>query len=249
MSAAARLGLVVLTLAILLGLLADWLLRATPLGLGAVLWTLALVAALAGVAAWRGRLRGSLLLGIVLAPLFALCLLWRDSPILAELDVIALVTCLVLVAAPGGSLRRVQLDELAHGLLLWIASVAAGLAPTIRGDIPWKDVAHPGHRRRAAALGRGLALAVPVLVVFGVLFVTADAVFGSALGGVVPHVHRPVAQILSVVVWAWAAGGLLRLAGLGVAQPPEPGTAATPRLGAVEACVVLGLVDLLFLAF
>src|SRR4051794_7671214 len=249
MSAAARLGLVVLPLAILLGLLADWLLRATPFGLGAVLWTLALLAALTAVAAWRGRLRGSVALGLALAPLFVLCLLWRDSPILAELDVVALVTCLVLAAAPRGSLRHAQLDELAHGALLWIASVAAGLAPTVSSDIPWKDVAHPGHRRHAAALARGVALAIPVLLVFGVLFVTADAVFGSALGGVVPHVHRPGAQLLTIVLWAWIAGGLLRLAGLGGAEPPEPERAGAPLLGTVEATVVLALVDVLFLAF
>jgi hypothetical protein len=249
MSAAARLGLVVLTLAILLGLLADWLLRATPVGLGAVVWTLALLGSLAAVAAWRGRLHGSLALGLALAPLFALCLLWRDSPILAELDVIALVVCVALVAVPRGSLRRAHVDELAHGALLWVGSLGAGLFPTVWGDIPWKDVAHPGHRRHAAALARGLALAVPVLVVFGILFVTADAVFGSALGGAVPHVHRPVAQLLTVLVWAWIAGGLLRLAGAGGAQPPARETSGTPRIGAVEACVVLALVDVLFLAF
>jgi hypothetical protein len=249
MSAAARLGLVVLTLAILLGLLADWLLRTTPLGIGAAVWALVLVAALAAVAAWRGRLHGSLALGLALAPLFALCLAWRDSPILAELNVVALVTCLALAAAPRGSLWRAHLDELAHGALLWIGSLAAGLAPTIASDIPWKDLAHPGRRRHAAALARGLALAIPVLIVFGILFVTADAVFGSALGGVVPHVHRPAAQLLTVLVWAWIAGALLRLAGLGGAQPPMRESAGTPLIGAVEAAVVLGLVDLLFLAF
>src|SRR3954468_10618627 len=249
MSAAARLGLVVLTLAILLGLLADWLLRTTPLGIGAAVWALVLVAALAAVAAWRGRLHGSLALGLALAPLFALCLAWRDSPILAELNVVALVTCLALAAAPRGSLWRAHLDELAHGALLWIGSLAAGLAPTIASDIPWRDLAHPGRRRHAAALARGLALAIPVLIVFGILFVTADAVFGSALGGVVPHVHRPAAQLLTVLVWAWIAGALLRLAGLGGAQPPMRESAGTPLIGAVEAAVVLGLVDLLFLAF
>jgi hypothetical protein len=249
MSAAARLGLVVLTLAILLGLLADWLLRATPLGIGAAVWALVLVAALAAVALWRGTLRGSLALGLGLAPLFALCLVWRDSPILAELNAIALVTCLALAAAPRGTLWRAHLDELAHGALLWIGSLGAGLAPTIWGDIPWRELAHPGQRRRAAALARGLALAIPVLIVFGILFVTADAVFGSALGGVVPHVHRPAAQIGTVLIWAWIAGALLRLAGAGGARPPERESAGAPRIGAVEAAVVLGLVDLLFLAF
>jgi hypothetical protein len=52
-----------------------------------------------------------------------------------------------------------------------------------------------------------------------------------------------------VLIWAWIAGALLRLAGAGGAQPPARESPGTPWIGAVEAAVVLGLVDLLFLAF
>src|SRR5947209_491861 len=49
MSVATRRGLLVLTLALLLGLLADWLLRATPVGLGATLWALLALAVALGL--------------------------------------------------------------------------------------------------------------------------------------------------------------------------------------------------------
>ena len=74
MSVATRRGLLVLTLALLLGLLADWLLRATPLGLGATLWTLVTLALIALLARRTGRLRGPLAVGLAVAPLFVLCL-------------------------------------------------------------------------------------------------------------------------------------------------------------------------------
>jgi hypothetical protein len=249
MNAAARVGLVVLALAAGFGLLGDWLLRAAPVGLGATLWALALVGVAAGLARWRGRLHGSLALGLALAPLFALCLAWRDSPILAELDVLALVVCFALAAAPRASIRRVELDELAHAALLWFGSLVTGLIPIVWGDIPWRELAHPRRRRHVAALGRGLALAVPLLIVFGILFATADAVFGNALGGAVPHVHRPAAQLATVLVWGWLAAGLLRVAAAGGVEPPAADRPRAVRLGTVEMCVVLGLVDLLFAAF
>jgi hypothetical protein len=249
MSATARLGLVVLTLAVLLGLLADWLLRPTPVGLGATLWTLVLLGCAAAIAAASGRLRGIVFLALALAPLYALCLSWRDSPILAELNVVALLTCLVLTALPRGSFLRTHVDELGHAALLWIGSLVTGLFPVVAHDVDWEEVAHPHRRRHAAALGRGVALAIPVLIVFGVLFVTADAVFGSALGSAVPRVHRPVAHLVTVVVWAWIAGGLLRGIAVPTAEGPARGRSGGAKLGAVEAAVVLGLVDLLFLAF
>src|SRR5580765_6075539 len=120
MSVATRRGLLVLTLALLVGLLADWLLRATPLGLGATLWTLVTLALVALLAHRAGRLRGALAVGLAVAPLFVLCLSWRDSTILAELDVIAIVVCLSLAFVPRGSVVRAQLDDLLHGGLLWI---------------------------------------------------------------------------------------------------------------------------------
>jgi hypothetical protein len=50
-------------------------------------------------------------------------------------------------------------------------------------------------------------------------------------------------------VWGWIAGGLLRFAALGTMHEVGDRAPASGKLGAVELAVVLGLVDLLFLAF
>jgi hypothetical protein len=118
LSASTKLGLVLLALAALFGLLADWLLRATPFGLGATLWLLAGIGASAALAWKGGRLHGSLALGLALAPLFALFLSWRDSTVLGELDVLGLAVCLSLALLPGGTIRKADVEGLPHAFLL-----------------------------------------------------------------------------------------------------------------------------------
>ena len=43
--------------------------------------------------------------------------------------------------------------------------------------------------RRAASVGRGLALGLPLVAVFGGLFVAADAVFKNLVTSAVPDPH------------------------------------------------------------
>src|SRR5688572_22369006 len=83
-----------------LGVLADALLRAQPLGLNLLLVTGALVGGLA----WLARRReqpltlGAALLA-ALALVFAGAAAWRDAPALAALDLLALATVLCALAA------------------------------------------------------------------------------------------------------------------------------------------------------
>jgi hypothetical protein len=93
-------GLRVLEAALLLGVLGDGLLRATPLGLNVLLWTGAIVIAMVALMVrWRRRaLSGGghfLLLSIIL---FAAAFAWRDSLTLNLLAGLGLFLTLALAA-------------------------------------------------------------------------------------------------------------------------------------------------------
>src|SRR5437763_15483841 len=93
-------GLKVLESALLLGILGDGLLRATPLGLNVLLWAGALVIALVVL---LGRRRQVALAGgghwlLISALLFAAALAWRDSQTLNALAGLGLLTALALLA-------------------------------------------------------------------------------------------------------------------------------------------------------
>lgn len=100
------------------------------------------------------------------------------------------------------------------------------------------------------ALLRGLALALPLLLLFGGLLASADAVFGHYAALLFHWDFDTVGSHLSLMaVCAWLAGGVLR-GFVGSSVLPE--AAERPQrsaLGAVETATILGSLDALFLAF
>jgi hypothetical protein len=87
------------------------------------------------------------------------------------------------------------------------------------------------------------------------LFVAADAVFQSLASSLVPTIGPEwVVRAVIIAVWAWLAAGLLRdlLAAREDGRLVRADALRMPvrvRIGALEACIGLAIVDLLFLAF
>jgi Domain of unknown function (DUF4173) len=96
-------------------------------------------------------------------------------------------------------------------------------------------------RRQAAAVGRGAMLAVPVMVVVGVLLGLADPIFRSWFD--LPAIFQHLAL---VVIGAWVVLGLSRAAS---AARPVPALPPSPSLGTTEAVVVLGGLCALYATF
>jgi hypothetical protein len=126
------------------------------------------------------------------------------------------------------------------------------LARPIRGDGPRRPP------RWFGPVGRGLALAIPLVMVFAVLFASADPIFrrgmDELLGFDISLGDLP-GRILFVVGVAWLVGGLLTVAasGLPAMEGASLGAAATSTplvrerlLGVTEAIIVLGAVVLVF---
>ncbi|HVF14098.1 MAG TPA: DUF4173 domain-containing protein [Acidimicrobiales bacterium] len=174
------------------------------------------------------------------AVVFGLFLALRTSPWLIPFDILAIGGLLVLAAslASGGSLLDLTVP----------AAVARAVHATLHGLAApaFLAAAHGGRitSRRTLATMRGLALAVPLLVVLGVLLASADAVFAGFFTGW--DVMSPIEHAILLVIGAWGMAGLLRLASAG--PPPGPGRLAY-RLGRTEATIVLGSLVALFAAF
>jgi hypothetical protein len=106
-----------------------------------------------------------------------------------------------------------------------------------------------GPARQTRAIARGIVLATPLVVVFGALLATADAVFARL---VVEELHLDpgtlVSHVLLTAVLGWVAVGYLS----GSLTPREQGAEAGARpllLGITEVGVVLGVLNVLFLSF
>jgi hypothetical protein len=240
MSATSRLALAVLAAAALLGLLGDLLLRETPWGVNAALWTAAVLVAVAALRPSRAR-RPALLLALPAAAAVA----WRDSPVLVALNLA--VVAGAVIAAGIRRPARAPLDRYGRGVAEAAGQLAAAPALLAATDVRWKDVPR-GRLQDALAVARGLAIAVPLLLLFGGLLASADAVFGELVSRPFEAVAEPVPHLAAFGLAAWTAAGVLRY----VLWPrAERRVADEPRgsLGILEIGLVLVLVDLLFLVF
>ena len=208
----------------------------------AVLAGAALVAVVAAALLVSGRVTNPQAAGLVAgAVAFGACLAVRTSPWLIPLDILAIAGLLVLAASLGreGSLFDLTVPAVVvrglHALAHGIAAPGFVVGPAGR---------HRESARTALAVLRGVALAVPLLVLLGVLLASADAVFAGFFGGWSPE--AVIGHAVLLTVGAWGMAGLLRVA----SASPAPAPPSLPfRLGRLEASIVLGSLVALFAAF
>jgi hypothetical protein len=249
-----RLGLGLLGVAVLLGVLGDVLLRATPWGVNFFAWTTLLVGLAASFARWGRVVTGGEGRWLVfVAVVFACGVALRDSPVVVFLDVLAVTISLSLAVWRGrsGNLRRAGISEYVIGGGLAGAFSSAGPVPASVVDIDWAETLRGRWKGGALAASRGVLLAAPLLILFGALFVAADAVFERLIIEVFGFdLARVFSHLFLFCFFVWITAGVL-WAGL-MASIPQNLAITRPRivsLGIVEVGVVLGLLDLLFLTF
>jgi hypothetical protein len=220
-----------------------------------LLWTLVFVVALtvllriARAPLHQGR-RFMLAPLVVFAALFA----WHSSPLLVAANLLALAAAVTMGALRNARapLRQATLTDYGSGLVGAAKSTAVGALPLLMSDIRWQEVVGRVRSERTAALARGLALGLPLLLLFGGLFVAADAVFKHLVSAALPSLDtHVVGRVVIVGIWAWLAGGLLRDL-LASRRTQTTTVAAAPqrrRIGELEVGVALAILNVLFLAF
>jgi hypothetical protein len=274
-------GLKVLESAVLLGVLGDGLLRATPWGLNVLLWAGAIVAAVVVLLTrWRRRaLAGGGHFLLLAAVLFAAAFAWRDSLTLNFLAGLGLAVSLGLAAwrARSGRIRLAGITEYALGLLVaGLNSFFSGF-PALFGDIGWRELPLKGSARHLKSIALGAAIALPLLILFGGLLMSADAAFEGMVDNLFFANHAAVfGHICLALLLTWITGGYLRglilgrevkivdgravlISSVKVENPAGGAVTATValpalraepvQLGIVEIGVTLGLLNLLFLTF
>jgi hypothetical protein len=244
--------------ALTVGVAGDALFQGQSLGLNVFVWLACFVAALAGLlrvggAPLRQGRRYLIAPALVLGALFA----WHDSSLLVAANLLALAG---VVAAAG--LRRVTRRRRLPGVLDYVggfvasaAATMAGPVPMLKRDVRWDEVRRTTGDARLASVGRGLALSAPLLLLFGGLFVAADAVFKGLVTDAVPSFPNLFGRIGISLGAGWLSAGLLRDLCTAREEKRVVSAAAVvakaPRvsLGTTEIAIVLALLDLLFLVF
>src|SRR5438034_10806976 len=208
-----------LSAALLFGLLAQALFYRSALGINVGISAIVILAA-----AYRLRPSGARIdrLDRWIAPsavVFGLLPALRVDLMLLLFDVPAafVLVTMAVVSFSGVPLTRRAADLLVILGLVVVGRIVAGGA-LLLAALP--DLGRPLARRsggRIASVGIGIALAFPFLLVFALLFASADAVFSSAVGNVFDFrnwsIGELIGRLLLAAAFAWIAGGLFVVAG------------------------------------
>ncbi len=269
----------ILLLAIAFGIVVDVAVPGQAAGLNAPIVVAALLAAAFAIAGRTGLERfdpadawmpvGALGLASMAAV--------RADPWLVQADLLVAtaLACGSIAALAGARITRGLVPTVLNTAGALLAAVCTGAMAVVGRPWPARTSAAPVRARLGPWLPvvRGLVLAAPIVLLFGLLFASADAVFASlaqsALSLPIDVDLTDVSQrTIIVAVVAWGAAGLLALAAGGLpALIPGPSHAGSPparSLGAasatdlsagsrpgasIEAATVLFAVDVLFAAF
>jgi hypothetical protein len=245
----------VLVDALLLGIVGDALLRVSSWGLNLTLWSLGVVAAMLALA--RRRYDTTLRAVWIAAPAAALSLMfaWRDSAPLAVYNALALAATLALLAAviargPGYSVVETRIRDLAQSALHIGIGALLGMLPLVLSDVSLRDVSNGRATARVVVGLRAALIAIPLLLIFGGLFASADPVFARIAADVLQiDAEKVVSHLVMTGGIAWLMGGFLRFTVLGGMRSFPVGRVPEVALGLTEVSVALGSLVLLFAAF
>lgn len=238
-----------------IGVAGDALLRPGPLGLNVTLcclMTLGVVWYQARACAVELAPPAHVLIG--LAAFFAVVYVWRDvNPINALiLGVIGVSVILAAASRVGRDPRFARLWDYAADAFrfgIW----------TIR--LPFVLVSQAQHAERSAGRGssrdvfavlRGILFAAPLVILFGALLMSADALYEQFLTNLIAFdIETIVSHVMLTAFCAWAAAAVLWQClegpvGDSILNIRE---GAQMRWGAIEVNVALGIVTTLFVSF
>ncbi len=250
----------VLLAGLIIGVLGDALLRAPGdpgLSMFVCVASVAVAALVlhrrAGVALDRGRVVW-LGLGVLLMAGWV----WRDSPPL-KLLALGCATLMFALAAYRPAAAWVRRAGVFRYVRAWATGALhawTAAAPVLleAGRSTGTDEGRSTALRRSAGVVRGLLIAAPFVVVFGALFMSADAVFAQLVRDFVQiDFQRIVGHVVLFGICAWLATGYLRGFLTGTELPPLRQLLGElprrPALGVTEVATVLAVLDLLFLLF
>ncbi|WP_028671979.1 DUF4153 domain-containing protein [Saccharospirillum impatiens] len=235
--------------ALALGVLGDLLLQAGPIGPGLVAWVGLGGAALVWLA-WQGNPAHwrAITAWSAVALTAAGLMVIRDNGFIQFLLFLLLpfsVSQIIMLGWGARLGRSLPLDHL-YALVSVPVRALLGAVPLLTGTT--RPGGHKLHR--LASIGRGLALALPLLWVFTGLLSSADAGFSRIASQALSHFSIPglTRHLITALLLAWVFSGWL-------ASVTDPATEnrfrriPLPRIGRDETLIVLGSLTLLFGGF
>lgn len=247
------------------GLAAAWLFdflfwKKTP-GVSFLVWIVVLLG-IGYFIAWREHKKPSIWSFILTVSIlgFALIAAWRSEQLTRFTSIVMAMMGLLLLTATFlngywtsfrlldyiGELGRAAWAGLSRAFGLFIHAESADQPPALNGEAK--------KPRRLGSILLGAAIALPILLIFGLLLVSADPIYGDMIKQILNIEKLPeyLFRFFYILVGAYVLIGLYLHAVMPKEQAERPDTQKAfvqPFLGSIEGNIVLGAVNVLFLSF
>jgi hypothetical protein len=168
----------VLFVAVILGLLSDILLRGVQWGANLPIWISILISGLfLAKHLGGGKLEfGSVLLIIPMA-IFSVCFAWRDSTALKNLDLAAvLLSAALIITRQSQPFWSPTISKMFRSVFNLGGHCVAGFIHLLARDMDWTQRRNAAVAANVRGVASGVVIAIPLLLVFGFLFMRADAI-------------------------------------------------------------------------
>ncbi|MGQ0767393.1 MAG: DUF4153 domain-containing protein [Gemmatimonadota bacterium] len=244
----------VLIEAILLGVMADALLRFAPEGLGWTAWVAALALAAVNVARYSGSgLTREQLSWLAAAVACAGAFAWRDAENLRVANVFATLVAVSLFSmsaagAPAPSILVARVRDVVGAGVYAARDVIFGTPVLVARDA--KLHTHSAFRGGASwTVLRAVLLTVPVALVFTILLSRADPAFEAVFALPTIDTELIFSHVFVAGAFAWWSAGWMSGAMMQVMGRPALPDRLPMRLGSMEVTSVLGTVAVLFVIY
>jgi hypothetical protein len=245
--------------ALILGLSVEVLFDGHALGISFPIWSALCVLTLLGMATREGvRLTWPETGLAILILFFASMTALRLEPLTVFLDIALTMALFAIWIRTFRDEKLFDFGWLDFGWTFIIVPLEAWIRPWPVAQTAWRQIAgERGGRSQFIPVLRGLLLALPILVVFITLLVSADLIFADYvenalrwfdLERIADWIRRAFVVIVSGIFFLGALVSALR------DRKGEPAISVkrpllSPFIGFIESMVVLGAVDLLFVGF
>ena len=245
----------ILFVATLLGALGDMLFHYATFGINTTLWTVGLVACGIVLAKRNGFDCNKVVAWLVPPTLvFALGFALHDSPGMWLVNAIGLGVCLTLITSNlrGFDLTKLSIFEGTIGLVVTWSMYIVDFFAFLIEDLQWKMLGRTTNVDKLKPILRGFLIATPLVILFGVLMSSADAVFRNLVSK--PFEFDPTELVAhgGLVLFFFGVSIAMLRRGL-IAKPVDfssvTGATENSSNGATESTIILGSLNALFALF
>ena len=215
MTSRTKTGLEILQVSAVVGVLANLLLRQLPWGLNAFLFVTAFVA---GLLLLTKRHRPELLTKSTIAlngamVFFASMFLIRDAEQILVWDTFAILVLMGVLLLGNFDIKAHVAGAFHYAVGFIWSGITSVIGPFVLlgADIDWREM--PGNKisRHVFSVLRGLAIAAPLLLIFGGLFMAADAAFEGMINRAFNfNIDTVISHVIITSVFAWLTAGYFR---------------------------------------